>query len=412
MTEPRSLLLLSDLLSTRFQHGSFKFPSVLKVCGGLHDVDKGRKVHGRIIKGGYEADCAVQTAVIRMYAVCGFTDGAYQMFVRMFQRDAISWGATMNAAAVVVDSVTMVGIAQACAGLGCLKQGGSVHGYIVRREIVITGPLENSFPDMYGKCGDLDCARKVFDKMSKKDIYAWTMMISCYNHCLCPIHALELSSRCNKSFSRVGSLREGKSVHGLIIRKGLDSEILWPGLIDMYVGCKGLSDCFKVVRCTQLKSVELWNSLITVYVRHGFPSEALALFYQMHRDDTSPDSFTLASSLAACADSSSYITGALIHSHVIKTGFLSNEFIQNSLIDMYCKSGFVDFSYTVFNGILEKSTTWNNMICGSAQNGHWIEAISLFDHMYLNNVALESVAFVSAVQASSWFSDEGELDSS
>ncbi|XP_031490511.1 putative pentatricopeptide repeat-containing protein At1g69350, mitochondrial [Nymphaea colorata] len=432
-----AILLCDRMLVSQFEHGSFTFPSVLKACGGLHDVDKGRKVHGRIIKGGFEADCAIQTALIHMYSQCGFADGAYQVFVRMFQRDAISWGAMllgyahngryteclevfvqMNAAAVEVDSVTMVGIAQACAGLGCLKQGRSVHGYIVRREIVITGPLENSLLDMYGKCGDLYCACKLFNKMSKKDVYAWTMMISYYNHCLCPRDALELFVQMQQkllpsphsvtlvavlqSCSQVGSLREGKSVHGFITRKGLDFEILCPGLIDMYVCCKRLSDCFKVVRCTQLKSVELCNSLITVYVRHGLPAEALALFYQMHRDNVSPDSFTLASSLAACADSSSYITGALIHSHVIKTGFQSNEFIQNSIIDMYCKSGFVDFAYTVFNGILEKSTiTWNTMICGYAQNGHGIEAISLFDHMYLNSVALESVAFVSAVQACS-----------
>ncbi|KAF3785921.1 putative pentatricopeptide repeat-containing protein [Nymphaea thermarum] len=319
----------------------------------------------------------------------------------------------MNAAAIKVESDNGWYSPSLC-WLGCLKQGRYVHGYIVRREIVITEPLENSLLDMYGQCGDLDCARKLFDKMSKKDIYAWTMMISCYNHCLCPRDALELLVQMQQkllpsphsvtmvavlhSCSQVGSLREGKSVHGFIIRKCLDSEILCPGLIDMH----RLSDCFKVVRWIQLKSVELWNSLITVYVRHGLPAEALALFYQMHRDDVSPDSFTPASSLAACANSSSYVTGALIHSHVIKTGFQSNEFIQNSLIDMYCKSSFVDFAYTVFNGILEKSTiTWNTMICGYAQNGHGIEAISLFEHMYLNNVALESVAFVSAISACS-----------
>ncbi|KAF3775101.1 putative pentatricopeptide repeat-containing protein [Nymphaea thermarum] len=404
-----AILLCDRMLFSQFEHGSFTFPSVLKACSGLHDVDKGRKVHGRIIKGGFEADCAIQTALIHMYSQCGFADSAYQVFVRMFQRDAILWGAMV---------LGYAHNAQACAGLGCLKQGRSVHGYIVRREIVITGPLENSLLDMYGKCGDLYCALKLFNKMLKKDVCAWTMMISCYNRCLCPRDALELFVHMQQklllsphsvtmvavlqSCSQVESLREGKSVHGFIIRKGLDSEILCPGLIDMYVGCKRLSDCFKVVRCTQLKSVELWNSLITVYVRQGLPTEALALFYQMHRDNVSPDSFTLASSLVACADSSCYITRALIHSHVIKTGFQSNEFIQNSLIDMYCKSGFVDFAYTVFNGILEMSTiTWNTMICGYAQNGHGIEAISLFDHMYLNNVALESVAFVSAVQACS-----------
>ncbi|XP_031490827.1 putative pentatricopeptide repeat-containing protein At1g69350, mitochondrial [Nymphaea colorata] len=134
-------ILLSDrMLVSQFEHGSFTFPSVLKACGGLHDVDKGRKVHGRMIKGGFEADCAIQTALIRVYALCGFENGAYQVFVRMFQTYAISWGAMvlgydnngryteclevfvqMNGAAVEVDSVTMVGIAQACAGLGCLK---------------------------------------------------------------------------------------------------------------------------------------------------------------------------------------------------------------------------------------------------------------------------------------------------
>ncbi|CAN6470155.1 unnamed protein product [Victoria cruziana] len=432
-----AILLYDRMQVSQFEHGSFTFPSVLKACGGLHDVGEGRKVHGRIIKGGYETDCAIQTALVHMYVQCGFADDAYQVFVGISQRDAISWGAMvlgyahngryteclevfvqMNAEAVGIDSVTMVGVAQACAGLGCLKQGRSVHGYIVRREIVTSGTLENSLLDMYGKCNGLDYARKLFDKISKKDVYTWTMMISCCNHCLCPRDALELFIQMQQKFlpsshsstlvpvlqscSRLGNFLQGKSIHGFIVRKGLDTESLFSGLIDMYLGCKRLFDSFKVIRCIPLKSVELWNTLITLYVRRALPTEALALFYQMHRDDVSPDSFTLASSLAACADSSSYIIGSLIHGHITKTGFQSNEFIQNSLIDMYCKSGFLDVAYTIFNQILEKSAvTWNTMISGYAQNGHGVEAISLFYHMYLKNVALESVAFVSAVQACS-----------
>jgi pentatricopeptide repeat protein len=36
--------------------------------------------------------------------------------------------------------------------------------------------------DLYAKCGEIECARKVFDKMPERDLVCWTSMISGYAH--------------------------------------------------------------------------------------------------------------------------------------------------------------------------------------------------------------------------------------
>ncbi|XLS81796.1 hypothetical protein HN51_047627, partial [Arachis hypogaea] len=64
-----------------------------------------------------------------------------------------------------------------------------------------------------------------------------------------------------------------------------------------------------------------------------------------------------------------------------------DEFVQNSLIDMYLKCGFADLAYLVFDKITEKSiVTWNCMISGLSQNGFSVAALKLFDQMYFTLV--------------------------
>ncbi|KAJ4874644.1 Putative pentatricopeptide repeat-containing protein [Raphanus sativus] len=195
-------------------------------------------------------------------------------------------------------------------------------------------------------------------------------------------------------------VREGKSVHGFAVRRELDPsyESLSPALVELYAECGRFSDSEAVLREVGDGNIVSWNSLISLYANKGMVMEALRLFRQMVTRRMRPDSFTLASSISSCV---SVRLGKQIHGHVVRTD-VSDEFVQNSLIDMYSKNGLVDSAFAVFGQIEDRSVvTWNSMLCGFSQNGNSLEAINLFDYMYSNCLEMNEVTFLAVIQACS-----------
>ncbi|XP_077230644.1 tetratricopeptide repeat (TPR)-like superfamily protein [Tasmannia lanceolata] len=417
---------------------SFIFPSVLRACSSLSDVGMGAKIHGRIVKSGFESDHVVETALLHMYGEMANLENARRVFDEMSQRDVVSWSSIvlsyvkngradkgleifseMNLAKIEPDSVMMSSVVQACAELGFLKQAKLVHGYIVRRVIDISGSLANSLVAMYSKCGGFDSAEKLFKKVSERSVVSWTAMISCYNQRARFKEALEnflemrdFEVKPNSvtmvgvimACAQLGWLKEGMSVHGFVIRNCMDPnfDLLGAALIDMYAGCGKIRDCWMVFETIQEKTLVSWNSIITVYAQSGFSEEALTLFVRMLNEGLFCDSFTLASSLSACSHIGFCRLGSQIHGHIAKIGFENNEFVQNSLINMYCKCGLVDMGHEIFDEVKEKGViTWNSMIGGFAQNGNSVEAVMLFDRMHSGGLDMDRCTFVNAIQACS-----------
>lgn len=432
-----AISLYQNMLGKLTHTSSFIFPSILRACSGFGDLGIGQIVHGRIIKCGFEFDPIIQTSLLSLYGETSCLGYARNVFEEMSVRDLVSWSSIISthvqngnaseglvlfckmvAEGVEPDSVTMLSVAEACGELGLWRQAKSVHGYAVRKEIQSDGSLDNFLITMYGKCGELHSAEGLFNNVVHQSTATWTAMITCYNQCGCYTEVLDICLEmqlCDAepnavtmmgvlcSCVRLGRLKEGKSVHGFIIRKIIDPEYnyLGPALIDLYATSGNLRDCHKILCATRDGHIVSWNMLISSYVREGMSEEAFALFMQMQNEETLPDSFTLASVLSACGKFGLSQFGRQIHGNVIRTSF-SSEFVVNSLIDMYSKCGFVDSAYLIFMNHQQGSiVTWNSMICGFCQNGYSVEAIGLFDQMYSNNLKMDEVTFLTAIQACS-----------
>ncbi|KAJ7943392.1 putative Pentatricopeptide repeat-containing protein [Quillaja saponaria] len=429
--------LYHHMISQQTQISGFVFPSILRASSGFGDLSIGRKIHGRMVKSGFDADSVVETSLLSLYGELGCLDDARKVFDGMGDRDVVSWSSIilsyvenkqareglemfrwMIFEGIVPDSVTMLSIAEACAQVGCLRLAKSVHGHVFRKEIEADVNLSNSFIVMYSQCGYLYTAEKLFQNINNQSISSWTAMISSYNQSGCFQEAVRTFIEMQESnveisavtmmgilysCARLGWLKEGKSVHCFLLRKAMDSglDFLGPALIDLYAECWKTRNCEIILHLSGEKNVVSWNMLISFYVREGLFKEALVLFVQMLTEGLIPDSFSLASSLSACASVGSVQLGHQIHCHTMKRGFL-DEYVQNSLIDMYCKSGFVDLAFMIFDRIKQRSVvTWNCMMCGFSQNGNSVEAISLFDQIYFNRLEVNDVTFLSAIQACS-----------
>lgn len=219
------------------------------------------------------------------------------------------------------NEVTIVSVLPACNGPMWLDSGRSVHGFVTKEGLDSFASLVNALIAMYGKCGDLDVARHLFDEMPDRTLVSWNTMIAVYEQSGDGVKAIELfrrmiASEKNCKFNAVtlvsvtsacassGALDIGKWVHELAISREFQTDVrVGNALIDMYSKCGNLDLARDVFHQIHSKGVVSWSAMIGAYATHGNANEALELFNQMKAEGVRPNSFTYTSVLSACSHS-------------------------------------------------------------------------------------------------------------
>ncbi|XP_077214039.1 uncharacterized protein LOC143848864 [Tasmannia lanceolata] len=80
----------------------------------------------------------------------------------------------------LIDKFTLVSISSACAGLTAAKLLRQVHGVVIATGLELNLIMCNALVDSYGKCGDADSSRRVFDQMLVRDVVLWTSLVVAY----------------------------------------------------------------------------------------------------------------------------------------------------------------------------------------------------------------------------------------
>ncbi|MED6221555.1 hypothetical protein PIB30_055898 [Stylosanthes scabra] len=133
-------------------------------------------------------------------------------------------------------------------------------------------------------------------------------------------------------------------------------------------------------------NAHLYNTLIRAQAQNSaHPSVAFETFFHMQRNDVFPDSFTYTCLLKEFDGSNCFRTVQMIHTHVVKFGFLGSDiFVPNSLIDSYCKCGSagIDAATRLFLEMEERDVvTWNSVIGGLVRGDELGKACEVFDEM-------------------------------
>lgn len=161
------------------------------------------------------------------------------------------------------------------------------------------------------------------------------------------------------------------------------------------------------------RNVVSWTTMIAGFARSGECKQALALFREMRRANVEPDQVALVAALSACAEVGDVELGRWIHAFsnsLLKQHQLLVS-LDNALVHMYSRCGFVEEAYRVFREMPRRSAvSWTTMITGFAMHGRGEDALAMFEQM-LNTRGVEpdDITFIGVLCACShagWV-DEG-----
>ncbi|XP_047342355.1 pentatricopeptide repeat-containing protein At5g59600 [Impatiens glandulifera] len=185
---------------------------------------------------------------------------------------------------------------------------------------------------------------------------------------------------------RYQRLRPGKVLHAQLIINGMAQLTHFASkLIIFYVECKQIFHAHHLFDKIPKSNIRGWTVLIGAYARHGFHKEAIQLFFNMQKEGiVKPNQFIIPSVLKACGNLHDSVTGASLHSLILKQDFITDPFVTSSLIDMYAKCGHIENARQVFDGSDgEDLVAFNSMVSGYVQHQMVKEAFSLVKKMQL-----------------------------
>ncbi|XP_024963443.1 pentatricopeptide repeat-containing protein At5g27110 [Cynara cardunculus var. scolymus] len=199
------------------------------------------------------------------------------------------------------------------------------------------------------------------------------------------------------------SNKHAKLIHQKVITSGLQNNIaICKNLISLFFSCQLFQSASIVFHSIEYPSdITLWNSLISNYTKNFMFNEALQVFEKlMHFTFSKPDSYTYPSLLKACSGLKFVNFGRMIHTHLVKSGFMSDVVVTSSLLGMYAKCGVFGLAVQVFDEMPERDVAcWNAAVSCYHQDGQYEKALDLFGKMKDHGYEPDSVSFTTAISA-------------
>eukprot|EP01018_Ginkgo_biloba_P008632 Gb_28758 [translate_table: standard] len=406
---------------------SYCYASLLHGCLNKKALPEGKLVHAHIILTGFDAGIPLGTKVVTMYAQFGCLVDARQVLDEMPNRDVVSWTAMiaaysrhshdeealtlfyqMQRTGIQPDQFTFASVLPACARLAALQYGKDMHEDIIRNGFQADVFVGSALVDMYLKCGRIEHARKVFDRMHEQNVVSWNAIIAGYGQNAHDEEALRLFYEMNQTgiqpdpftfpsvlsaCANLAAFEHGEVVHEDIMRRGFQSDVfVGTALVDMYLKCGKIGTARKVFDKMPERNVVSWNSMIAGYAQNGHLHEALILFQKM--PERNVVSWT---AMSAGYAQNGHVDQALEFFQKMPE---RNVVSWNAIIAGYAQNGRVDEAMELFQKMPDQNVvSWNAMIAGYAQNGRFNEALKLFRQMPLTGVKPNSVTFASVVPA-------------
>lgn len=283
-----------------------------------------------------------------------------------------------------IETSYYIPLLQECIVSNLAAEAEVIHGHIIK-----TGTHEDLFVttflvNVYAKCGVMEHARKVFDNLPRRNVVAWTTLVTGYVQNSQPVAALRVFIEMLQAgayptnytlgivlnaCSSLQSIELGKQVHGYIIKYHIDFDTsIGNSLSSFYSKFGSLDFAIRAFQKIEEKNVISWTSVVSACGDNGQAAQSLSFFTEMLEEGVEPNEYTLTSALSACCVMLALALGAQIHSLSIKLGYGSSIPVKNSVMYLYLKCGWLIEAQKLFEGMETLNLiTWNAMIAGHAK---------------------------------------------
>ncbi|KAF4368568.1 hypothetical protein F8388_018692 [Cannabis sativa] len=314
----------------------FTYPSILRTCTAVGQLDLGEQIHTQVIKTGFQLNVYACSVLIDMYAKIGKLDTALEILRRLKEEDVVSWTAMiagytqhdmfsealqlfveMENRGIKPDNIGFASAITACAGIKSLAWGKQIHARSCISGYSDDISIQNSLVSLYARCGSIQEAYLAFEKNDSKDNISWNALISGFAQSGYCEEALQVFSEMNRAgvkanlftfgstvsaAANLANVKQGTQFHAMIIKTGYSSETEVSNvLITLYAKCGRIDDAQREFSEMPEKNEVSWNAMITGYSQHGLGIEALNLFEQMKQLGLTPNHVTFVGVLSACS---------------------------------------------------------------------------------------------------------------
>ncbi|XP_057963378.1 pentatricopeptide repeat-containing protein At4g37170 [Malania oleifera] len=383
------------------------YSTLLQLCLQQRALVAGKRVHAHTKASGFAPGPFISNRIMDMYVKCGSLVDAQKVFDEMTARDLCSWNTMivgytkagqLEEACKLFDKMperdnfswtamisgfvrhgqpkkaldlysamqrdgnstcnkfTVSSILAASAAIQSLRLGKEIHGYIIRTGLDSDAIVWSALLDMYGKCGNTEEARRIFNRMFDRDVVTWTAMIDRYfkdgrrDEGFALFMDLMSSGIRPNEFTFAGILNAcadhaceglGKQVHGYMMRIGFDPlSFAASALVHMYSKCGNIKNARRVFKGMPRPDLASWTSLITGYAQNGQSDEALQLFESLLKSPIQPDHIIFVGVLSACTHAGLVDKGLeYFHSITEKHGLTHSADHYACVVDLLSRSG-------------------------------------------------------------------------
>lgn len=261
------------------------------------------------------------------------------------------------------------------------------------------------------------------------------VFLSCTPHNLLPYTTPNPKFSSNEALlflNNCSNLKQLKQIHAKIIRFGhSNDQLLLRKLLHISSSYGDINYASLVFNQITSPDTFTCNVMIRACSTCDSHEHALHIFKLMLCHGPTPDKFTFPFVMNTCLDICAVDFGKLVHALAIKMGFLSDVYLQNTLMNHYFKCEDIECGCKVFDKMRVRSVvswttmisglvacgrlddarrvfermpgknvvSWTAMIDGYVKHQQPIEAFKLFQRMQLENVMPNEFTFVSLIKA-------------
>ncbi|XP_057767448.1 pentatricopeptide repeat-containing protein At4g39530-like [Salvia miltiorrhiza] len=362
------------------------FCYLIRGCGYARCLEEGMQLHCCVIKGGLvDSNLFVANALVDFYSACGCLAETRKSFEAIRPPDVISWNSMVSvcaASARIHEAIiNFRGMhlfdkkPSACSFLGFLKLSSSSRNLVFGRQthccVVKAGfeavLLRSALIDMYGKCGDIDGAVRVFDSAPERTL-------ECCNSLMTALLKFDLVEDVVALFGvmvdeRIGfdevslssSLKATASssfpaccslLHCCAIKSGFESDAAVAcALIDAYSRSGEVGSSRRLFAGIPSPNLVCFTAVISALARNGMGKECVAMLDLMIENGVEPDEVTFLSVLTGCSHSGLVEEGrAVFHSMRTRHGLQPERRHYSCMVDLLGRAGLLDEAMRVVEG--------------------------------------------------------------